>query len=36
MLAGIHYRADCEVGLETGKKVGNYAVDRGKADGAGN
>jgi hypothetical protein len=36
MLAGIHFRADCEVGLETGKKVGNYAVDRGKADGAGN
>jgi hypothetical protein len=36
MLAGIHYRADCEVGLETGKKVGNYAVERGKADGAGN
>ncbi|OQP50767.1 PA-phosphatase [Niastella yeongjuensis] len=36
MYAGIHYRADCEVGLETGKKVGDYAVDRGKADGAGN
>jgi hypothetical protein len=36
MLAGIHYRSDCEVGLETGKKVGNYAVQRGQADGAGN
>ena len=36
MLAGIHYRADCEIGLETGKKVGNYAVQRGNADGAGN
>jgi hypothetical protein len=36
MYAGIHYRSDCEVGLETGKKIGNYAVDRGKADGAGN
>jgi hypothetical protein len=35
MLAGIHYRADCEVGLETGKKVGSYAVQRGKTDGAG-
>jgi membrane-associated phospholipid phosphatase len=36
MLAGIHYRADCEVGLETGKKVGNYAVQRAQNDGAGN
>ncbi|MBO9200084.1 MULTISPECIES: phosphatase PAP2 family protein [Niastella] len=36
MYAGIHYRADCEVGLETGKKVGDYAVQKGKADGAGN
>ena len=36
MLAGIHYRADCEAGLETGKKVGDYAVQRGKTDGAGN
>ena len=36
MYAGIHYRADCEAGLETGKKIGNYAVDRAKADGAGN
>ena len=36
MLAGIHYRSDCEVGLETGKKIGNYAVQRGQADGAGN
>jgi hypothetical protein len=36
MLAGIHYRADCEVGLETGKKIGDYAVQRGKTDGAGN
>jgi hypothetical protein len=36
MLAGIHYRADCEVGLETGKKVGDYAVQRAKTDGAGN
>ncbi|THU41585.1 phosphatase PAP2 family protein [Niastella caeni] len=35
MLAGIHYRADCEVGLETGKKIGNYAVTRAKTDGAG-
>jgi hypothetical protein len=36
MLAGIHYRADCQIGLETGKKIGNYAVQRGQTDGAGN
>jgi len=36
MYAGIHYRADCTVGLEVGTNVGNYAVARGKADGAGN
>jgi PAP2 superfamily len=32
---GIHYRFDCEVGLTHGKKVGNYAVTKGKADGSG-
>ncbi|GAB3986243.1 hypothetical protein GCM10028807_03240 [Spirosoma daeguense] len=31
----IHYRFDCEVGLEHGKNIGNYAVARGKADGSG-
>ena len=36
MYAGIHFRADCEVGLETGKKVAAYAIDRAKTDGAGN
>ncbi len=36
MYAGIHYRADCEIGLQVGTNVGNYAVNRGKADGAGN
>lgn len=30
----IHYRFDCEVGLEVGKKVGAYAVTRGKNDGS--
>ncbi|RFZ84456.1 phosphatase PAP2 family protein [Mucilaginibacter terrenus] len=30
----IHYRNDCEVGLTTGIKVGEYAVARAKADGA--
>ena len=36
MYAGIHFRADCEVGLQVGKNVGNYAVVRGQNDGAGN
>lgn len=30
----IHYRFDCEAGLETGHKVGSYAVERAKTDGA--
>lgn len=30
----IHYRSDCEIGLITGNKVGNYAIERGKIDGA--
>jgi hypothetical protein len=30
----IHYRFDCEVGLATGHKVGGYAVQRAKTDGA--
>ncbi|WP_374949240.1 phosphatase PAP2 family protein [Mucilaginibacter sp.] len=35
LYGAIHYRSDCEVGLQTGVKVGQYAVARGKADGAG-
>ena len=31
----IHFRFDCEKGLEHGKKIGEYAVARGKADGSG-
>lgn len=31
----IHYRFDCTVGLEHGKKIGQYAIARGKADGSG-
>jgi hypothetical protein len=31
---GIHFRIDCEVGLESGKKVGAFAVERGKTDGS--
>jgi membrane-associated phospholipid phosphatase len=30
----IHYRFDCEVGLQVGHKVGRYAVERAKTDGA--
>lgn len=30
----IHYRFDCEVGLEHGKKIAGYAVQRGKTDGS--
>lgn len=36
LFAGIHYRADCQVGLTVGANVGNFAVNRGKLDGAGN
>jgi len=31
---GIHYRFDCEAGLEQGKKVGEYAIQKASADGA--
>ena len=30
----IHYRVDCEMGLTHGKKIGEYAIARGKADGS--
>lgn len=36
MFGGIHYRSDCEKGLELGKKVGNAAVARAIFDGADN
>jgi hypothetical protein len=35
MYGGIHFRSDCETGLTVGKNIGNYAVTRGNADGAG-
>ncbi|MBB5394269.1 phosphatase PAP2 family protein [Mucilaginibacter sp. AK015] len=35
LYGAIHYRSDCEVGLQTGIKVGEYAVNRAKTDGAG-
>jgi PAP2 superfamily len=34
MYGGIHYRADCEVGLQVGKNVANYAIQRAQTDGA--
>jgi hypothetical protein len=34
MYGGIHYRSDCEQGLIAGKKIGAYAVERAKTDGA--
>ena len=34
-LGGIHYnKSDCKVGLEVGRNVGNYAIQRAKTDGA--
>ena len=35
LYGAIHYRSDIEVGLQTGTKVGQYAVQRGKTDGSG-
>ncbi len=34
LYGGIHYRSDCEVGLDVGKNVGSYAVQRAMTDGA--
>lgn len=34
LFGAIHFRADCEVGLTQGKKVGDFAIARGQADGA--
>ena len=34
MYAAIHYRSDCEKGLETGNKIGEYAKARARTDGA--
>lgn len=34
LYGGIHYRSDCEVGLEVGENVGNYAILRARNDGA--
>jgi PAP2 superfamily len=34
LFGGIHYRMDCETGLQVGTKIGNYAIDRARTDGA--
>jgi hypothetical protein len=34
ILGGIHYRSDCEVGLQVGAKVGSFCIQRAKIDGA--
>ncbi|HTQ64714.1 MAG TPA: phosphatase PAP2 family protein [Puia sp.] len=34
LIGGIHTRLDCTVGLDVGKQVGNYAIDRAETDGA--
>ncbi|WP_194972745.1 phosphatase PAP2 family protein [Aquiflexum lacus] len=34
LYGGIHYRFDAEVGVEQGKNVGTYAINRAKSDGA--
>lgn len=34
MYGGIHYRSDVEAGLTSGSKVGQYAINRAKTDGA--
>ena len=36
LYGGIHYRSDCEQGLICGQRVGGFAVNRAKIDGAGN
>jgi membrane-associated phospholipid phosphatase len=33
LYAGIHFRSDCEAGLQTGKKIGGYAIKRAEIDG---
>ncbi len=34
LFGAIHYRSDCEVGLVQGKKVGEFAIAKGKVDGS--
>ncbi len=34
LYGAIHYRSDCEKGIETGNKVGSFAIARARTDGA--
>ncbi|HEY0680063.1 MAG TPA: phosphatase PAP2 family protein [Chitinophagaceae bacterium] len=34
LYGAIHYRSDCEIGLACGKKIGGFAINRAKTDGA--
>lgn len=34
LYGGLHYRSDCNKGLECGNKVGDYAIQRARTDGA--
>jgi hypothetical protein len=34
LYGGIHYRSDCEQGLVTGNKIGAFAIERARTDGA--
>lgn len=34
MYGGIHYRSDCETGLDVGKNIGAFAIQRARIDGA--
>jgi hypothetical protein len=34
LIGGLHFRADCEVGLQVGAQVGQYAINKAKIDGA--
>jgi hypothetical protein len=34
LYGGIHYRSDCDAGLASGLKVGEFAINRAKTDGA--
>ena len=34
LVGGLHYRSDCEVGLQVGNLVGQYAINKAKLDGA--
>ena len=34
LVGGLHYKSDCTVGLTVGASIGQYAIDRAKADGS--